>query len=229
MRTVCSVLCITNSCILRLVKPNTTSRLTQFFSENGEFIGLPKGALLVKSDGQLFLLVSGSVGLFSYSKNGKESLINIFRAPSMFPLSLVFTKSDSRYLYEAVTDIKVYRVQVKLAEKFLREDREVLFDLLTRIYKGLEGYYRRMEALLSGDARQKLATHLLTHALRFGERRKDGLQVDVSQNFLGIQTGLSRETVARELGKLKKEGIVRYSGRKLVITNVNSLEKASGI
>lgn len=207
------------------MEPNVESSLLEFFSHAGKLERLEKGSIL-KTDNSVYLLVSGMVGMFSYSKDGVERAINIFRPQALFPLSRVFTGKPDSYLYQAISQVTVYRGQAQDVEGFISRDHEVLLDLVKRIYRGLEGYYRRMEVMLAGDARQKLATSLLIHTLRFGEKQKDGSwQVVVSQNFLGIQAGLSRETVARELGKLKKEGIVRYKARRLVVNNIKFLEK----
>lgn len=212
-------------CILRLMEAKVQSSLLDFFSHAGKFERLEKGSTL-KTGNSVYLLVSGMVGMFSYTKDGVERAVNIFRPQALFPLSQVFTGKTDPYLYQAVSSVTVYRAQARDVERLLSTNHEVLLDLVKRIYRGLEGYYRRMEVLLAGGARQKLATSLLIHALRFGQKQEDGSwQVVVSQNFLGVQAGLSRETVARELAKLKKEGTVRYLGRKLIVKDIQVLEK----
>jgi len=101
-----------------------------------------------------------------------------------------------------------------------------LFDLLQRIYKGLDGYFLRMEYLMSGTAQARLIAEILIYAKRFGNEEKGKIIVGVklTEKDLASQTGIARETVSREIHKLKDKGLVDFDKNILTVKSLVSLE-----
>ena len=75
-----------------------------------------------------------------------------------------------------------------------------------------------METLLGGNAYHKVVNELLIQEKRFGK-------VELTHSKLASLTGLSRETVTREIQKLQKKKIIKYKGWKLKIINSEKLNQ----
>jgi CRP/FNR family transcriptional regulator len=174
----------------------------------------------------VFFLFKGVVRMYSISKDGVEHTLNTFRSGTFFPLGPALNNTPNKYYFAAITD-----AAVRLAPKaefliFFKKEPTVMFDLLSRIYKGLDGYFLRMESLLSGDAYFKTIVQLILSTRRFGK------QIDDSGNYLVRQThkqiaeaaGLTRETVTREFKKMQNKKLVSYNGKQLIIHDLSRLE-----
>ncbi|MFE0362317.1 Crp/Fnr family transcriptional regulator [Streptomyces griseoaurantiacus] len=94
----------------------------------------------------------------------------------------------------------------------------VLLDLTARIYRGLDGIFARMVQLMAGTARSRVCNELVLMARPFGDPRGDGTYaLRVTEQRLAELTGLARETVSRELKRLKQEGLLRAEDRLLIV------------
>ena len=172
-----------------------------------------------KHGSSIFCLTEGSVRCFTTTDHGVELSINVFRPISFFPLVEILTKLPNRYTYEALTKAKIYQAPQTEVLSFIKLHPNVSFDLLQRIYIGLDGYLLRIESLLSGEAYHRILTQLVIQTRRFGPK------IQLTHADLAALTGLSRETVTRELGKMKKMGLLESEGRTLIVKNIQLLEK----
>lgn len=195
-------------------------KLEKFFSKfkNQNF---KKGDILIKPDhppSGIFCLKEGMVKQYSISTNGEELILNIYKPISLFPMSYAINNTLPQHYYEAMTPVSAWSAPKEDTLKFIRKNADVLLDLLSRIYKGLEGFFLRMENLMAGSARAKLITTLLIYAKRFGK-------VKITEKDLAAQSGITRETVSREMQKLKEKGLLNFQKSTLTIYDLQRLEK----
>lgn len=192
----------------------------------------PKGQILLFADENpehIFYIVKGQVRKYDVSYRGEEVIINIFQPPSFFPMSWALNNTPNKYFYKAETEVELHVVPVADAVKFVEDNPDVALDLLRRLYRGLEGMYGRLVHLMSGTARSRLMYELIIECRRFGSVQPDGSCVlTASEVDLAARSGLSRETVSREIGKAKAHGWVRVNKGVIVVTDVAMLEKALG-
>ncbi|HUD44755.1 MAG TPA: Crp/Fnr family transcriptional regulator [Patescibacteria group bacterium] len=175
----------------------------------------------------VFYLRKGEVRMYAINKNGNELTINIFKPHSFFPMNWVVNDFRDDYIYEATVDAEVFIGPKDKFLAFLHQEPDIIFDLLQRIYKGLGGYFLRMESLLTGDAYFKTVVAICIYARRFGVKNEDasGFTVDVTQKQLAALAGLTRETVTREIKKIADKKLVAYQGKTLIVLDINRLEK----
>src|SRR5690606_15985273 len=105
--------------------------------------------------------------------------------------------------------------------EFVKSNPDVLFDLLLRLYRGMDGLLGRMVQLMSGSARERLIYELLVEARRFGTELPDkSIALTVNEKELGARAGLSRETVSREIHKLKDENLAYVKGKEIILKDL---------
>ena len=186
--------------------------------------------ILISADQEppgVFYLKEGVVRMYAVSSQGEEVVINIYRPTSFFPMSWVLNDSVSHYYFEALTEVKVIKAPKDEFLNFLESEGDVLMDLLKRIYKGLDGYFSRMEYLMSGSAQARLITEIIISAKRFGVKNEKGILVNMkfTEKDLAAQTGVARETVSREIHKLKEKGLIYFVGGSLIVKDLSKLEE----
>lgn len=185
-----------------------------------------KGEVLVRADDDpigIFYLKEGFVKQYAISKKGDELVINVFKPISFFPMSWAINQTKNDYFFEAVTDLVIWRAPREEVVSFVKDNPDVLFDLLRRVYKGTDGVLTRMAYLMSGNAYARLITELLIYARRFGKEQKM-VGITISEKDLAAQSGMTRETASREMKILKDKGLIVLRGNNLVIKDVQSLE-----
>lgn len=187
-----------------------------------------KGQVLILNGdgtGHVYNLVSGRVKVYDVTYRGDEVILNVFKPPAFFPMSLVINKTPNPYTYEAETDVEVRRVPADEVIKFLKENPDVVFDLLSRVYRGMDGVLGRMSHLMASSAKSRLMFEIVTAARRFGEHKNDKqIALVMSETDLAARAGLSRETVSREMRKLENDGYVKLRLGTLTIQDLEAFE-----
>ncbi|HSX33295.1 MAG TPA: Crp/Fnr family transcriptional regulator [Candidatus Saccharimonadales bacterium] len=206
-------------------------KIDRFFSQypRREY---PKGQILVFADespDHIFYIVKGRVRKYDVSYRGDEVIINVFQPPAFFPMSWAINRTPNRYFYKAETAVALHVVPADAALGFLQDNPDVAFDLLSRLYRGLEGMYGRLVHLMSGTAKSRLLHELLIESKRFGKQQPDNsYELSVTELDLAARSGLSRETVSREMKKLKASGWVTVAKDGIVVRDIASMEAALG-
>lgn len=188
-----------------------------------------KGEILVRADEDptgIFYLRKGIVKEYAISKKGDELVLNIFKPVSFFPMSWAINNTPNNYFFEAITDLEVWKIPKDQALTFIKNNPDILYDLLSRLYKGTDGLLTRITYLMSGNAYTRLITELLIQARRFGKQdnNKISIEIKASEKELAAQSGMSRETVSREIKHLKDKKLLQFVKNTLIINNLSKLE-----
>lgn len=177
----------------------------------------------------VFYIVEGRVSQYDITPTGNEMVVNVFKPGAFFPMSSVINSTPNPYYFEASADTTVRQAPGNDAVQFLRDNPDVTFDLLARVYRGTDGVLRRMAHLMGGDAHSRLVFELLNAASRFGSVRPDGsVHIPLKEGDLAKQSGLARETVNRCLQSLKAAGLAHADPAGIVVTQVSKLEAHLG-
>lgn len=157
----------------------------------------------------------GVVKTYNVSGQGVEQLASFEGELDVFPFTWVWGKAPSAlYYYEALSDCEVYCVPRDKYLEFIKSDPELLATEMQKYAHHEVGHILRLNALLNLKARDKLV-HILHYLAQIhGQPTKTGLvsiKLGLTQQDFANLIGITRETAATELNKLKKKGVIYYS------------------
>lgn len=177
------------------------------------------------------VLQSGLVKVYGITTGGDQRTVTLLGAGDIFPVECVFDKSRvSLYYYEAVTDCSILTLP---KTEFLSalESSKALKD---QVFQSYMAHYTsatmHIYALEHSHAQEKLVYILQYLVARFGERQTNGLtkiELRLSHQDIAEMVGLTRETTAVELHRLKDKGLIDYQ-RFSYYVNVPLLVQATG-
>lgn len=192
----------------------------------------PKGQIVIfggEEPSAIYYIKQGRIREYDISYRGDEVIVNMFKPPAFFPMSWAINRSDNPYFFKAEIDSELHIVPADEALAFIKENPDVMLDLLSRVYKGMVGLFGRIVHLMSGTAKSRLLYELIIECRRFGEHQKDGSFVlNIKESDLASRSGLSRETVNRELQTVKKDGLVLIGNKGIIVKDLKALEKKLG-
>ena len=169
-------------------------------------------------------LEKGTVEQYDITAAGNPITVNIFKPPAFFPMSWAINKTPNGYFFAALTDVVLRYAEPNDTVAFLKDNPDVTFDLLSRVYRGTDALLRRLTVASIGIATSRLVVELLIEGYRFGETLHDGkVRIKVQHSSLASRSGLARERVSRELRKLETDGIVSLA-RGHIVMNIERLE-----
>ena len=162
----------------------------------------------------VMLLQKGLVKVYGITSTGDQRTVTLLTEGDVFPMSWVFGKSPvCVYYYEALTDCTVVAVTKDEYLKALESDKA----LKEQIFENYMSHYiastMHVYALEQSHAQDKLAYILHYLVARFGEKVGDGrykINLRLSHQDIAEMVGITRETTAVELHRLKKKGLIDY-------------------
>ncbi len=162
-----------------------------------------------------YVIESGIIKAYNLTINGDEKPVAFYKPGDFFPAAWVFSQiSSATFFYEAFTKtVDVYCVDRSAFVKYLKDDIEFLYQSLTRQVSEELSQSMHINALQQSRASDKLLYILHFLALSTGSVPKGHelkLSINLTHQDLANLTGLTRETAAVELNKLKKQGLVAY-------------------
>ena len=210
---------------------SVAAKIDDFFSKYPEK-HFDKGYILASANEDLpgiIHLIEGQVRQYDITSQGGEVVVNVFKPPAFFPMSWAINRMPNRYFFEAATSLRAHIAPPEEAIAFLQSNPDVMFDLLARLYSGVEGIQRRMAHLMGGTAKTRLLFELITEIKRFGTKQPDGsYTMALHEDELARRAGLTRETVNREIMELKRSSKVSVDHKQLTVGDLSALEHELG-
>lgn len=166
------------------------------------------------------VLKSGVVRELNISTQGEEQILTFHVPGELFPSSWLFGKTSSTlFFYEAVSNCEVYFIPkdelLALAESNPKVQAAFTDMMATQYAAAL----MRIAALEQAKAREKILYTLYYLCQRYGKTRGKAVAIQLTlthQDFANL-VGLTRETTATELSRLKKKSIISYDNQHYLV------------
>lgn len=157
-------------------------------------------------------IVKGVVKASTISSSGDEQIISFHGSGDILPVSWIFGKTPSAlYFYEASTECElVVLPRDALIESLCKPS--YIRELVDYLVTDQAASSIRICALEQPKARDKLTYTLYYLCQRYGKpsQGKVHIRLALTHQNLGALVGLTRETTATEMSKLKKERVLNY-------------------
>lgn len=165
------------------------------------------------------IILSGLVRVYSISPQGDEQIINYHDGGEFIPTSWIFGKSaGSLFFYEAVDKCEIAFVPREDFVKFIYGKPEIMHLALDYYANNYMAFMIRISALEQSKAREKLLYTLYYLCHRHGLPAKNTnlirIRLSLTHQAIASLVGLTRETTATEMNKLRKEKVLRYNNQR---------------
>lgn len=209
-------------------------KLDLFFSDF-PLVSFHKNDSIIKASDpiiNIFYLRKGLVRQYLLIEDGEDITLHLFRPTSYFPMMLAMSNVPNKYFFEAKSAVEVRKCPTHEVIAFVKREPAVLFDLATRFSNGLNSMLAKIENAMFTSAYKKVASLLLYLGTHFGSVKGENIVISLPLTHTDIAswTGLQRETVSRQLEKLRRKGIITTKNQEIIITDkhafLNELQSA---
>jgi CRP/FNR family transcriptional regulator len=174
-----------------------------------------------------YLLVSGSIKLCRMSPDGREKVLHFVKPRETFAEAAFF--GDGKYPAEAraleVGEV-LYLPRQGLME-LMSNNPNFALNLVVSLSLMLRQFARQIEELSFADVTSRLASFLVRRAAE-NSTSFDGItyiDLGIKKGELASRLGTASETISRTLRKLKEEGIIDVQGNRVVVYQMEKLQK----
>jgi CRP/FNR family transcriptional regulator len=209
---------------------NSPHRLQRSFLERYPTRSFQKGEIVVfqgEAPRYTYVVKKGVIKAYNLSVNGDEKPVNFYAEYDVFPIPWTFGKAPSSFYYfEAFTDVELYCVPREAYVEFIKQHPGAMYSLLESFVVDHLGNTMRLNALQHSRASDKLLYTLhyltMTHSRPIAKRQVEITLNLTHQDFANL-TGLTRETTATELNRLKTQGVISYGKQTLYKVKLDRL------
>jgi CRP/FNR family transcriptional regulator, dissimilatory nitrate respiration regulator len=202
-------------------------------------IGVPmqvaKGEILFsdceESNG-LYVLLSGNVKLYKVSPEGKEQIIHVISPPDTFAEASVSLRGSHPFYAETLSDCRLLFLPKRDLHRVLKKRSRLSANMNIALSQYVKRYASLIEDLSLKEVPSRIARYLLDISFRQSKEAKsiEEVELDLNRSQLASRLGTIRETLSKNLAKMKAKGIIDVKKNRIVILDRENLEKvASGL
>jgi CRP/FNR family transcriptional regulator len=174
-----------------------------------------------------YLLVTGSIKLCRIAHDGREKVLHFVQPRETFAEAAFF--GDGKYPAEAraMEPGEVLYLPKQGFLELMGRNPGFALNLVVSLSLMLRRFARQIEELSFADVTSRMASFLLRRADEKSTSYGGITYVDlgIKKGELASRLGTASETVSRTLRKLKDEGIIEVQGNRVVIHQMEKLQK----
>ncbi|HEU5121897.1 MAG TPA: Crp/Fnr family transcriptional regulator [Candidatus Saccharimonadales bacterium] len=170
---------------------------------------------------KIYAIKSGVIKITNLTSSGEEKLISFKITDDILPICWAFSITNrSLFYYQTYTDCEFYLVDKEDFSQQAANDMSFAQGLLRRQVSAFVGNQLQVDALSKSRAIFKLLYIFRFLCLSYGKPLQEGftkIQVPLTQQEIANLTGLTRETAALELNKIKNKKVIAWSQRYYIV------------
>lgn len=173
----------------------------------------------------IIYLRSGLVKEYIPRPDKHEQILQIIQPHSYLGLTSLFGDKINHYSYAALTELKLCYIDIDVFTELVKTNGDFAFEILTSVGReNLNNFHRFID-----QSHKKIYGRIADVLIYFSKVifSSSRFQIPLSRREIADMVGTSRESAGRVLSKFNAEGLVKISGKKIVITDLKKLEKIS--
>jgi len=173
----------------------------------------------------VYVIKSGNIKTYKSLADGRDQILNILSPGDMLGFDSLY---DDRYSYtaEVIQDAELCALRKDDLVKLLKENPEVNMKFIKVMNRELNRAQERIRDLGLKDAREKVATLLVT--LYESKSEKEGPRFALSRQEISEMVGVAQETVIRILSEFRSDGVIQTEGKSILVKNEDALCRLAG-
>lgn len=172
----------------------------------------------------VYVVISGEIQFALYSESGKEIILRNLGPDRLFGEMAILTGAPRSVSAMTLKDSKLARMSGNEFYRLLTSFPEACYWLNQQLALRVENLTRKTYAL----ATQSVTSRIIGELLRLCEEGQNTGGITIIKNLpvhakLAAKVGTHREAVTKEIAQLTKDGLVKKSGRDLIILSSSGL------
>lgn len=179
----------------------------------------------------IYLVTGGMIKLSSVHQH-KELMEDYFQKGELLNCQVLFGDiSDSVTALAMVPNTTIKKLPVGLFRQAIRSNHHLYEEVLANLTESLRRTQDRLLRMTLLSAQQRVYHFLAHHALKSG--RKVGYEYVIkpvpTHLEIGHIAGVGRQTVTTVLNELRRDGLIHFNRRYLIVRDVNALLEMSKV
>jgi CRP-like cAMP-binding protein len=180
---------------------------------------------------QAFIVRKGFIRAYTITSSGDERTVALHGKGDIVPLSWIYGETkNTLFYYEAGSDAEIVCMTKEALVSTIAASPSLTQKLLRFTVTEQTALLMRITALEQSNAAEKIALTLYYLLIRHGLERQPGMftiDIKMTQSMIASLVGLTRESTAVNLAKLKEREVITYSNF-IYVVHKRNLERFIG-
>ncbi len=175
----------------------------------------------------MMVVLEGRVQICTHSEEGREFVVNIINPGEVFGEIALLDGSDRTADAVTMDPCELMVLERRDFVPFLRDHPDACMRLLEVLCQKLRWTTGVLEAALFLEGPSRLARVMVHLSSLYGQPVYGGieLRIRLSQQQLANMVGMSRESINKQLGQWRDDGIVAIDEGRITITDLDALQE----
>ncbi|MCE5344984.1 MAG: Crp/Fnr family transcriptional regulator [Bacteroidales bacterium] len=150
-----------------------------------------------------------------------EQIVRIVKAPTYLGLPTTFGDKINQYSVTVIEEAEVCFIDISAFRDLLNSNNDFSYEIILELCRNELDLYHKCASRTQKQIRGKIADVLLEFSEKF---YNSGIfTIPLNQEDIGNLVDSSRESISRVLTEFEKDGIIKFTGKKIEILNKKSL------
>ncbi|MBU9721672.1 MULTISPECIES: Crp/Fnr family transcriptional regulator [Bacillaceae] len=167
---------------------------------------------------KLFFVKEGALKIYTINEAGKVFTISLLGPYSTYGQLSSFSLGTENVFIETLCDVHLCSITEEDFQKLLKDYPDLVFKAMEILTKRLHEREKMLQMIATGSVKEQIMHLLVSMADTYG--KKDNAFVDIpiplSHQEIANMLGVTRESVSTNMCRLKKEGMIRSTGKKTI-------------
>lgn len=169
-----------------------------------------------------FIITKGSVKVSKFFENGKELILAILHPGDSFGEMSLFEEIPRSAHCFSVENTETAVLTKNALLKCIKSNPTIAIKLLSVLSCKLRAANGHLESVMFSSLKERLERLIISY---YAKTNQLPFILPYSQTKIAEILGTSRESVSRCLAELRKNGCLSSQGRKIIIRNIDTLQK----
>lgn len=185
-----------------------------------------KNVIFTEGDTANFLLLvqKGKIKVFKSNEWGKEYIVDICNNGDYIGYSALLDEGTYKESAIAIEDSEIVFIQRQDFFNLLHQNHNLALQFIKTLSGNFIQAYEKMLKLAYNSARKRVAEALVLISKKYIPENPDELVFAISRENISALTGVSPESVSRNLTDFKEEGLIETGSGQIRIINLKKLE-----
>lgn len=173
---------------------------------------------------KIYIVLNGKVTMFRNSEEGQKRVIYIL-GNGEFINEVIFDSLPASINCEAFEESYIICFMKKDLLKIMAKDFDLSQIIINSMARKIRRLYRQLKNTVPIKMDKKLAAKLWKLCRDYGVCTEDGILINlnISITYLADMLGSTRETISRCINNFEKKGMIKFSGKKMIVRDINEL------
>jgi len=196
------------------------------FSETKKDIFLKKGEIIFKENNfptGVYAIYNGKIKISKLGEEGKEQIVRFAKSGDLIGYRSILSEDHYHASATALSDVKLCHIPRVNFIDSLKNNFRLNNYILKKLSTDLKKAEEKILSISQKSAKERIAETLILLHHEFGKKDNSSINVKLSRKEIGNIAGSTIETTIRTLSEFKKEGIIQFEGKDIIVNDITKL------